>query len=158
MRAMRGRGFESFEPQYACIERSCREDENGLSNPRGMVTYPERFDADVLREYEATLGPYFFSTLMLNRPVSIGDMLFRAEWFQEYETLPPRQSLSVFTTIDPATDPELAPVAAIRLLDGRQVSVDAVEEDLVPRAAGLGERLEAWVQLQVVIRGREWLK
>jgi predicted phage terminase large subunit-like protein len=100
--------IEKNEPQYETIERSCREDENGLSDPRGMVTYPERFDADVLREYEATLGPYFFSTLMLNRPVSLGDMLFRAEWFQEYEELPPRQSLSVYTTVDPATDPELS--------------------------------------------------
>jgi predicted phage terminase large subunit-like protein len=73
-----------------------------------MVTYPERFDADVLAEYETTLGPYFFSTLMLNRPVGIGDMLFRAEWLREYEELPPRQSLHVYTTIDPATDPELS--------------------------------------------------
>ena len=96
------------EPQYAVIERSSREDSDGNSDPRGMVTYPERFDADVLAEYEATLGPYFFSTLMLNRPVSVGDMLFRAEWLQEYEILPPRQSLHVYTTIDPATDPQLS--------------------------------------------------
>ena len=100
--------IERNEPQYAVIERSCREDKNGVSDPRGMVTYPERFDEDVLAEYEATLGPYFFSTLMLNRPVSIGDMLFRAEWFHQYEELPPRQSLHVYTTIDPATDPELS--------------------------------------------------
>ena len=100
--------IEKNEPQYITVERSCREDEDGNSDPRGVVTYPERFDADVLREYEATLGPYFFSTLMLNRQVSVGDMLFRAEWFQEYEKLPPRQSLHVYTTIDPATDPELS--------------------------------------------------
>jgi len=100
--------IEKNEPQYATIERSCREDEHGNSDPRGMVTYPERFDADVLVEYEATLGPYFYSTLMLNRPVSVGDMLFRADWFHEYTELPPRQSLHVYTTIDPATDPELS--------------------------------------------------
>ena len=96
------------EPQYVTIERSCREDADGNSDPRGVVTYPERFDADVLVEYEATLGPYFFSTLMLNCPVSVGDMLFRADWLQEYESLPPRQSLHVYTTVDPATDPELS--------------------------------------------------
>ena len=96
------------EPQYVSVERSCREDSDGNSDPRGMVTYPERFNADVLTEYENTLGPYFFSTLMLNCPVSVGDMLFRAEWFQEYEVLPPRQSLYVYTTIDPATDPQLS--------------------------------------------------
>jgi predicted phage terminase large subunit-like protein len=100
--------IEKNEPQYECIERSCREDKDGVSDPRGVVTYPERFDEDVLAEYEATLGPYFFSTLMLNRPVGIGDMLFRADWFPEYEELPPRQSFHVFTTIDPATDPELS--------------------------------------------------
>lgn len=100
--------IEKNEPQYSCIERSCREDSDGNSDPRGMVTYPERFDEDVLREYEATLGPYFYSTLMLNRPVSIGDMLFKSDWFPEYEELPPRQSLYVYTTIDPATDPELS--------------------------------------------------
>lgn len=100
--------IEKNEPQYTTIERSCREDSNGVSDPRGMVTYPERFDEDVLREYESTLGPYFFSTLMLNRPVSVGDMLFRNDWFQEYEELPSRQSLNVYTTIDPATDPQLS--------------------------------------------------
>ena len=96
------------EPQYATIERSCREDTDGNSDPRGVVTYPERFDTDVLVEYEATLGPYFFSTLMLNCPVSVGDMLFRADWFNEYTELPPRQSLHVYTTVDPATDPQLS--------------------------------------------------
>lgn len=100
--------IEKNESQYASIERSCREDKNGNSDPRGVVTYPERFDADVLAEYEATLGPYFFSTLMLNRPVSVGDMLFRADWFNEYSELPPRQSLHVYTTVDPATDPQLS--------------------------------------------------
>ena len=96
------------EPQYTCIERSCREDSDGNSDPRGVVTYPERFNEDVLAEFEATLGPYFYSTLMLNRPVSVGDMLFRADWFQEYEILPSRQCLRVYTTIDPATDPQLS--------------------------------------------------
>lgn len=100
--------IEKNEPQYVTVERSCREDADGNSDPRGVVTYPERFDADVLREYENTLGPYFFSTLMLNRPVCIGDMLFRNEWFPIYEELPPRQSLYVYTTVDPATDPQLS--------------------------------------------------
>jgi predicted phage terminase large subunit-like protein len=100
--------IEKNEPQYTCIERSCLEDEDGNSDPRGMVTYPERFNRDVLTEYEATLGPYFFSTLMLNNPVAAGDMVFKAEWFKEYDVLPPRQSLTVYTTIDPATDPQLS--------------------------------------------------
>ena len=107
--------IEENEPQYVSIERSCREDEDGNSDPRGVVTYPERFDADVLAEYEATLGPYFFSTLMLNCPVSVGEMLFHADWFHEYTELPPRQSLHVYTTVDPATDPQLSTSRSNRL-------------------------------------------
>lgn len=96
------------EPHYHTIERSCREDADGESDPRGRITYPERFDQDVLDQYENSLGPYFFSTLMLNRPVAVGDMLFKQEWFREYEVLPPRTSLEVYTTVDPATDPQLS--------------------------------------------------
>jgi len=103
------------EPQYHTIERSCREDDEGNSDPRGHITYPQRFDDDVLTQYEQSLGPYFFSTLMLNRPVAIGEMLFKAEWLKEYEVLPPRQNLEVYTTIDPATDPELSTSRSDRL-------------------------------------------
>lgn len=96
------------ENSFEHIFRACREDNEGKPDPKGHVTYPERFDADVLREYEQTLGPYFFSTLMLNSPVNLGDMPFRAEWFKEYEQIPSRRSLHVFTTIDAATDPQLS--------------------------------------------------
>jgi len=96
------------EQHYHTIERSCREDDEGNSDPRGRITYPERFSQDVLDQYEASLGPYFFSTLMLNRPVAVGDMLFKQDWFKEYESLPPRHGLEVYTTIDPATDPQLS--------------------------------------------------
>jgi predicted phage terminase large subunit-like protein len=96
------------EPDFKLITRSCRENEQGESDPRGKVTYPERFDEDVLTQWEATLGPYFFSTLMLNLPVSVGDMVFKPEWFKEYEILPPPRSLAIYTTIDAATDPQLS--------------------------------------------------
>lgn len=96
------------EPKYVYHFRSCRENEDGESDPRGEITYPGRFGEEVLAELEPGLGPYFFSTLMLNLPVAVGDMIFKSEWFKEYESLPPRQSLHVYTTIDPATDPELS--------------------------------------------------
>lgn len=96
------------EPQYVLTSRSCRENEQGEPDPHGEVTYPERFGEEVLDEFERSLGPYFFSTLMLNMPVRTGDMLFKAEWLKEYTVIPPRQSLMVWTTIDPATDPELS--------------------------------------------------
>lgn len=100
--------IDEKEPQYASIERSCREDAEGKSDPRGFVTYPERFSEEVLIQYEQSLGPYFYSTLMLNRPIAVGDMVFRAEWFKEYEELPLRQFLDIYTTVDCATDPQLS--------------------------------------------------
>lgn len=96
------------ESHYIVTSRSCRENEDGKADPRGSVTYPERFGEEVLDEFESSLGPYFFSTLMLNMPVRVGDMLFKSEWFKEYTEVPPRQSLAVWTTVDPATDPELS--------------------------------------------------
>lgn len=96
------------EPQYVLTSRSCRENEQGESDPCGEITYPQRFGEKVLDEFESSLGPYFFSTLMLNMPVRTGDMLFKSEWLKEYTVIPPRQSLEVWTTIDPATDPELS--------------------------------------------------
>jgi len=93
---------------YVTTTRSCLENEDGESDIRGEVTYPERFDQETLNDLERTLGIYFFNTLMLNNPVRSGDMVFKSEWIREYELIPPRQSLEVYTTIDPATDPELS--------------------------------------------------
>jgi predicted phage terminase large subunit-like protein len=100
--------IQEKETHYKVIERSCRENAQGESDPRGEVTYPERFDAQTLHEIEQSLGPYFYSTLMLNRPISVGNMVFKPEWIRYYEQLPPRRSLHVYTTVDCATDPELS--------------------------------------------------
>ncbi len=94
------------EPHYNLISRACREDKDGKPSAQGEITYPERFDDDVLRELEAGLGPYLFSCLYLNMPVRSDDMLFKPGWIKYYET--PPQNLAVYTTVDIATDPELA--------------------------------------------------
>jgi predicted phage terminase large subunit-like protein len=96
------------EPQYRVITRACREDEDGLPSQIGEITYPERFNASVLQELEASLGPYMFSCLYLNQPVRSEDMVFKPEWIRYYETRPRTASLMFYTTIDPATDPQLA--------------------------------------------------
>lgn len=94
------------EPQYKVISRACREDEEGNPDPKGEITYPERFNEKVLQELEASLGPYLFSCLYMNTPIRISDMLFKPEWIHYYDTAP--RSLAVYTTLDPATDPALA--------------------------------------------------
>jgi len=96
------------EPHYEVITRACREDESGKPAATGRVTYPERFNADVLRELETSMGPYLFSCLYMNLPIRVDDMLFKPEWIRYYETLPSARSVNVFTTVDPATDPTLA--------------------------------------------------
>jgi predicted phage terminase large subunit-like protein len=103
------------EKEYHLVSRSCREDDDGNASATGRITYPERFDEETLDQFAASLGPYFFSALMLNLPVSSENMVFKREWFHEYEVLPPRNSLVVFTTMDAATDPELS--SASNLLD-----------------------------------------
>lgn len=95
------------EPQYEVYERACRENSEGQPDPRGFVTYPERFGEAVLLELENGLGPYMFSCLYLNQPVRSEDMLFKPEWIQYYDTRPKSSSLMVYTTVDPANDPEL---------------------------------------------------
>lgn len=96
------------EHQYAVIERACLEDDEGKPDRKGIVTYPERFSHPVLDELETSVGPYLFSCLYLNQPVRSGDMVFKPEWLKHYETPPQSKSLAIYTTVDPATDPELA--------------------------------------------------
>jgi predicted phage terminase large subunit-like protein len=100
------RWIKDKQPEYKVMTRACRENDAGEPDARGHVTYPERFDVDVLKEIERSLGPYLFSTLYMNTPVRSEDMLFHPEWFQRYET--PPASLMVYTTVDSATDPSLA--------------------------------------------------
>lgn len=95
------------EPRYHVTERSCLENEEGKADRKGVITYPERFSRDVLEELEVSVGPYLFSCLYLNHPVRSGDMIFKPEWITYYETCPPKQSMAVYTTVDPASDAEL---------------------------------------------------
>jgi predicted phage terminase large subunit-like protein len=96
------------EKDYVVTTRACREDEAGLPSARGKLTYPERFDDKTLQALEVALGPYMFSCLYMNTPVRSEDMLFKPSWFKFYELVPPYKSLAIYTTVDPATDPELS--------------------------------------------------
>lgn len=96
------------ELQYKIISRACREDAEGKPDPKGHITYPERFGERVLAELERALGSYMFYCLYLNMPIRREDMAFKPEWFEFYETPPNLISLAVYTTIDTATDPKLS--------------------------------------------------
>lgn len=96
------------EKHYRVVTRACRENSEGEPDPRGTLTYPERFDERTLERLEAALGPYMYSCLYMNMPVRREDMAFKPEWFIDYDHPPRNASLAVYTTIDPATDPKLS--------------------------------------------------
>lgn len=102
------RWVKDNEPQFRVISRACRENAEGKADPKGELTYPERFGNQTLRELETALGQYMFYCLYYNMPVRSEDMAFRAEWFEYYEVPPVLSSLAVYTTVDVGTDPKLS--------------------------------------------------
>lgn len=102
------RWVKDNEKQYKVITRAVREDEEGNPHPQGRITYPERFNEQTLEALADALGPYMYNCLYLNQPIRADDMLFKAQWFQFYEQIPPLGNLAIYTTIDPATDPGLS--------------------------------------------------
>jgi phage terminase large subunit-like protein len=96
--------IQESQKNYKTYVRSCKEDAEGNPDPDGRLTYPSRFSQPVLDELEHAMGPYMYSCLYLNTPMRSSDMIFKLEWFKYYET-PPRDLL-VYTTVDPAGDPE----------------------------------------------------
>lgn len=91
------------EPYFISYSRACRESE-GAPDEFGDITYPERFSEEVLAQLKTSMGPYMFSCLYLNKPLSSEQMVFLPEWIQFYSTEP--QNLMVWTTVDLAGDPQ----------------------------------------------------
>lgn len=89
---------------YVIYRRACLENEQGEADENGHITFPARFDMNVLRSLRAEKGSYMFKCLYLNMPTRGEDMLFREEWFTDYEKHP--TNLWTYTTVDPAGDPE----------------------------------------------------
>jgi predicted phage terminase large subunit-like protein len=87
---------------YFSYERACRE-HNGVPDPTGEITYPKRFPQAVLEQLKIDMGPYMFSCLYLNCPMSSENMTFKKDWIQKYFVEP--TNLIVTTTVDPANDP-----------------------------------------------------
>jgi len=94
------------EPSFHISSRACLEDENGKPDQDGSVVYPERFDQEVLEGLKDSMGPYLFSCLYMNQPVRPDDMIFQPEWFKYLAEEIRHTNMAIYTTIDPAGDPE----------------------------------------------------
>jgi len=90
--------------QFLCYARAVREDESGFPSESGKITYPERFNEKVLESINRELGVYLFSCLYLNLPLRSSDMVFKPQWIQYFDTLPPR-NMVYWTTVDLGGDP-----------------------------------------------------
>lgn len=88
---------------FVSYERAVRET-NGVPDEHGEITYPERFDAEVLSGLQEAMGPYLYSCLYMNKPIRSDDMVFDVDGLGYYTTEP--GNLMVWTTVDPAGDPD----------------------------------------------------
>lgn len=91
------------EKSYVKYQRAALET-NGLPDPLGEPTWPSRWTREVLADRKSLIGPYMFSCLFLNLPISGDQQTFKLEWFKYYET--EDRDLIVTITVDPAGDPE----------------------------------------------------
>jgi predicted phage terminase large subunit-like protein len=83
--------------------RAVREKDNHPETKEfgGTPAWPERFNEEVLEEIETALGPYMFSTLMMNMPTSAANMVFRRQWIRYFDAIDITK-LVTCTTVDPA--------------------------------------------------------
>lgn len=65
----------------------------------GSLTWPARFNLQVYNQLVRDYGPSMFSCLMLNKPVSSLNAVFKRDMVQYYETLP-QQFLYYCTSVD----------------------------------------------------------
>lgn len=93
------------EPWFKSYERAMLE-KDGLPDENGICAWPERYSPETLAQLRASVGPYMFSCLYQNQPMSSSEMLFNLEWFTYYDTEP--LDLYITTTVDPAGDPATA--------------------------------------------------
>lgn len=96
---------EKNELFFKKYQRACREGEGRVADAKAPAVYKGRFNDEVLGMIEATLGPYMFSALYMNQPMSGASMVFQSEWFDNayYDTEP--AGLVTYTTVDLAGDP-----------------------------------------------------
>ncbi len=83
------------EPHYKSISRKAREN--------GKVVW-DRFNEDALEQIEKAVGPYMFSALYMNDPLSGVNQVFQREWIRYYNVITPEvtKRLVFCISVDPA--------------------------------------------------------
>ena len=113
-----------------------------LGRQPGEYLWPENPKyQNLLRENQASLPARDWAALYLQTPIVDGGNFFRSEWFHEYITLPPLDSMRIFATSDFAVSEQgdwtvlqiygLAPQNKLHLLDqwrGRTSSAVWIEQ------------------------------
>lgn len=90
--------IDENEKYFVSYSRTAREN--------GKPIWPERFDDEVLQQLEHSMGPYLFSCLYMNNPLSSSDQVFQLQWINYYDK--EDQDIIVTTTVDPGGDPSVA--------------------------------------------------
>lgn len=127
---------------YRIITRAVREKDGkpATKEKGGVPAWPGQFDDTVLEEIEAALGPYMFSTLMMNSPMSSTNQTFNRIWFNFFDTID-ITDLICCVSLDPAAsdketsgDPDDTAIVAtgVNPSDGRIYILDYVAERLNP--------------------------
>jgi len=100
------------QKNYVWYQRAALE-RDGVPDEAGEVVWPARFPMSVLDELKASMGPYFFSALYMNNPVSNRDQNFKVEWIKYYEDRrfdelqAGGRRFQTYTTVDLANDPAM---------------------------------------------------
>lgn len=64
--------------------------------------FPEKFAPAWYDEQRATLGPTMAAALLDCNPIGEGNRMFKPEWFQTYQRMPPADSMNIYVFIDSA--------------------------------------------------------
>ena len=62
----------------------------------GEALVPDLHPIDKLLETKATLGEYFWSAMYQQSPVALGGNMFKSDWWQYYEVMPPFKYRAIF--------------------------------------------------------------
>lgn len=95
--------IEENEPDFELYDRSILESD-GKPDEFGTPAWPEEYDLEVIEKLRRKMGPYMFSCLYMNMPISAENQVFLIDWIRYYDTV--EEELIVTTTVDPGGDPE----------------------------------------------------
>jgi len=73
-------------------------------NIDGELLWPERVPEEQARELEIKLGAFGSAGQLQQRPTPRGGGLFRKEWLQYYEEMPPVRTMNLYILVDPANE------------------------------------------------------